>query len=49
MAGVAELRTQACAVAENADRLAFDGEAVEFPEPAVYKRPIAFNVVPLAY
>ncbi|MFF5502245.1 aspartate-semialdehyde dehydrogenase [Streptomyces roseolus] len=48
VAGVAELRTQACAVAENADRLAFDGEAVEFPEPAVYKRPIAFNVVPLA-
>ncbi|MFG2866974.1 aspartate-semialdehyde dehydrogenase [Streptomyces sp. NPDC048338] len=48
VAGVAELRTQACAVAENADRLAFDGEAVEFPEPGVYKRPIAFNVVPLA-
>ncbi|MGW2020295.1 aspartate-semialdehyde dehydrogenase [Streptomyces sp. NPDC001927] len=48
VAGVAELRTQACAVAENADQLAFDGDAVEFPEPAVYKRPIAFNVVPLA-
>ncbi|MET9622159.1 aspartate-semialdehyde dehydrogenase [Streptomyces sp. NPDC006464] len=48
VAGVAELRTQACAVAENADQLAFDGEAVEFPEPGVYKRPIAFNVVPLA-
>ncbi|GGT56119.1 aspartate-semialdehyde dehydrogenase [Streptomyces purpureus] len=48
VAGVAELRTQACAVAEQADQLAFDGEAVEFPEPAVYKRPIAFNVVPLA-
>ncbi|CAM5251224.1 aspartate-semialdehyde dehydrogenase [Streptomyces narbonensis] len=48
VAGVAELRTQACAVAETADQLAFDGEAVEFPEPAVYKRPIAFNVVPLA-
>ena len=48
VAGVAELRTQACAVAETADRLAFDGESVEFPEPAVYKRPIAFNVVPLA-
>ncbi|MEU8518107.1 aspartate-semialdehyde dehydrogenase [Streptomyces sp. NBC_01216] len=48
VAGVAELRTQACAVAENADRLAFDGEAVEFPEPGVYQRPIAFNVVPLA-
>ncbi|MFD3997533.1 aspartate-semialdehyde dehydrogenase [Streptomyces sp. NPDC058548] len=48
VAGVAELRTQACAVAETADQLAFDGGAVEFPEPAVYKRPIAFNVVPLA-
>ncbi|MFJ9826080.1 aspartate-semialdehyde dehydrogenase [Streptomyces sp. NPDC101160] len=48
VAGVAELRTQACAVAEKADQLAFDGEAVEFPEPGVYKRPIAFNVVPLA-
>ncbi|MFK0253500.1 aspartate-semialdehyde dehydrogenase [Streptomyces sp. NPDC090445] len=48
VAGVAELRTQACAVAEKADRLAFDGEAVEFPEPGVYKRPIAFNVLPLA-
>ncbi|MET9672759.1 aspartate-semialdehyde dehydrogenase [Streptomyces sp. NPDC006482] len=47
-AGIAELRTQACAVAETADQLAFDGGAVEFPEPAVYKRPIAFNVVPLA-
>ena len=48
VAGVAELRTQACAVAEQADQLAFDGEAVAFPEPAVYRRPIAFNVVPLA-
>ncbi|MFF3317902.1 aspartate-semialdehyde dehydrogenase [Streptomyces sp. NPDC003035] len=48
VAGVAELRTQACAVAEQADQLAFDGEAVAFPEPNVYKRPIAFNVVPLA-
>ncbi|MCX4823103.1 aspartate-semialdehyde dehydrogenase [Streptomyces sp. NBC_01142] len=48
LAGVAELRTQACAVAETADQLTFDGGAVEFPEPAVYKRPIAFNVLPLA-
>ncbi|MET7618939.1 aspartate-semialdehyde dehydrogenase [Streptomyces sp. NPDC005408] len=48
LAGVAELRTQACAVAEQADQLAFDGDAVEFPEPGVYKRPIAFNVLPLA-
>ncbi|WP_441246611.1 aspartate-semialdehyde dehydrogenase [Kitasatospora sp. McL0602] len=48
LAGVAELHTQACKVAEAADQLTFDGEAVEFPEPAVYRRPIAFNVVPLA-
>ncbi|MGW1811080.1 aspartate-semialdehyde dehydrogenase [Streptomyces sp. NPDC002078] len=48
LAGVAELHTQACKVAETADQLAFDGEAVDFPEPSVYERPIAFNVVPLA-
>ncbi|RKN64110.1 aspartate-semialdehyde dehydrogenase [Streptomyces klenkii] len=48
VAGVAELHTQVCQLAEEADQLAFDGEAVEFPEPGVYKRPIAFNVLPLA-
>ncbi|WP_330175815.1 aspartate-semialdehyde dehydrogenase [Streptomyces sp. NBC_01498] len=48
LAGVAELHDQARKVVESADRLTFDGEAVDFPEPAVYKRPIAFNVVPLA-
>ncbi|MFI6446972.1 aspartate-semialdehyde dehydrogenase [Kitasatospora sp. NPDC050543] len=48
LAGVAELHSQALKVVESADRLTHDGEAVEFPEPAVYKRPIAFNVVPLA-
>ncbi|MER8092110.1 aspartate-semialdehyde dehydrogenase [Streptomyces goshikiensis] len=48
LAGVAELKGQADAVSENADRLTFDGGAVEFPEPQVYKRPIAYNVVPLA-
>ncbi|MDH6577999.1 aspartate-semialdehyde dehydrogenase [Kitasatospora sp. MAP5-34] len=48
VAGVAELYNQACKVAEAADQLAFDGEAVEFPEPNVYQRPIAFNVVPMA-
>ncbi|MFD9336477.1 aspartate-semialdehyde dehydrogenase [Streptomyces sp. NPDC060028] len=48
LAGVAELRTQACAVSETADQLTFDGGAVDFPEPGVYKRPIAFNVIPLA-
>ncbi|MFE2923268.1 aspartate-semialdehyde dehydrogenase [Streptomyces goshikiensis] len=48
LAGVAELKGQADAVSENADRLTFDGGAVDFPEPQVYKRPIAYNVVPLA-
>ncbi|MEV0091580.1 aspartate-semialdehyde dehydrogenase [Streptomyces sp. NPDC050738] len=48
LAGVAELHGQACKVAEAADQLTFDGGAVDFPEPAVYQRPIAFNVVPLA-
>ncbi|MFD3483963.1 MULTISPECIES: aspartate-semialdehyde dehydrogenase [unclassified Streptomyces] len=48
LAGVAELHDQALKVVENADRLTFDGDAVEFPEPGVYKRPIAFNVLPLA-
>lgn len=50
LAGVAELAGQArAAVAdENFERLVHDGSAVTLPEPAVYKRPIAFNVVPLA-
>ncbi|MFG2171056.1 aspartate-semialdehyde dehydrogenase [Streptomyces niveus] len=48
LAGVAELHDQARKVVENADRLTFDGDAADFPEPTVYKRPIAFNVVPLA-
>jgi aspartate-semialdehyde dehydrogenase len=48
LAGVAELHGQASKVTESADRLTFDGGAVDFPEPAVYRRPIAYNVVPLA-
>ncbi|MCL2552722.1 MAG: aspartate-semialdehyde dehydrogenase [Actinomycetia bacterium] len=48
LAGVAELHGQASEVTGNADRLTFDGAAVAFPEPSVYKRPIAYNVVPLA-
>ncbi|MFI5639089.1 aspartate-semialdehyde dehydrogenase [Streptomyces goshikiensis] len=48
LAGVAELKGQADAVSDNADRLTFGGGAVEFPEPQVYKRPIAYNVIPLA-
>ncbi|WP_329339158.1 aspartate-semialdehyde dehydrogenase [Streptomyces sp. NBC_00663] len=48
LAGVAELHGQVQKVAADADKLTHDGEAVDFPEPQVYKRPIAFNVVPLA-
>ncbi|MFI0962157.1 aspartate-semialdehyde dehydrogenase [Streptomyces sp. NPDC021080] len=48
VAGVAELHGQALKVVGDADRLTHDGEAVDFPEPQVYKRPIAFNVLPLA-
>ncbi|MFD5187153.1 aspartate-semialdehyde dehydrogenase [Streptomyces sp. NPDC058357] len=48
LAGVAELHGQASKVVADADKLTHDGGAVEFPEPGVYKRPIAFNVLPLA-
>ncbi|MEV5602110.1 aspartate-semialdehyde dehydrogenase [Streptomyces sp. NPDC052299] len=48
LAGVAELHGQATKVVADADKLTHDGSAVDFPEPGVYKRPIAFNVLPLA-
>jgi len=48
LAGVAELHGQAQKVVADADKLTHDGSAVDFPEPEVYTRPIAFNVVPLA-
>ncbi|MDT0310403.1 aspartate-semialdehyde dehydrogenase [Streptomyces sp. DSM 44917] len=49
LAGVAELDGQArAATGQDAARLAFDGTAVDLPEPSVYARPIAFNVLPLA-
>jgi aspartate-semialdehyde dehydrogenase len=47
-AGVAELDGQVRAVAEEASSLAFDGHAVRFPAPALYAKPIAYNVLPLA-
>ena len=47
-AGVAELDGQAKAVTEQAAGLAFDGAAVDFPEPSTYVRPIAYNVLPMA-
>ncbi|MFG2191652.1 aspartate-semialdehyde dehydrogenase [Streptomyces sp. NPDC048639] len=48
LAGVSELHDQASKVVAEADKLTHDGGAVDFPEPGVYKRPIAFNVLPLA-
>jgi aspartate-semialdehyde dehydrogenase len=48
LAGVAELHGQAQKAATDADKLTHDGGAVDFPEPGVYQRPIAFNVLPLA-
>ncbi|MCK8676809.1 aspartate-semialdehyde dehydrogenase [Streptomyces lichenis] len=48
LAGVAELNDQVTAVAERASELTHGGDAVPFPEPGVYRRPIAFNVLPLA-
>ncbi|WP_035850263.1 aspartate-semialdehyde dehydrogenase [Kitasatospora azatica] len=48
VAGVAELQEQTAKVVDGAAALALDGSAVEYPEPKVYARPIAFNVVPLA-
>ncbi|WP_239934707.1 aspartate-semialdehyde dehydrogenase [Streptomyces sp. CBG31] len=48
LAGVAELHGQTQKVVAEADQLTHDGAAVDFPEPGVYARPIAFNVLPLA-
>ena len=48
VAGVEELADQVAAAGDKARELAYDGEAVSFPEPVKYARTIAFNVVPLA-
>jgi aspartate-semialdehyde dehydrogenase len=48
VAGVEELATQVTAAGDKARELAYDGEAVTFPEPVKYARTIAYNVVPLA-
>ena len=48
VAGVDELADQVAAAGDKARELAYDGEAVAFPEPAKYARTIAYNVVPLA-
>ncbi len=48
VAGVEELAGQVAAAGDKARELAYDGEAVAFPEPVKYERTIAYNVVPLA-
>ena len=48
IAGVRELHSQAKAVVDKADELAYDGSAVAFPDPVKYVAPIAFNVLPMA-
>jgi len=47
-AGVEELASQVAAAGDKARELAYDGESVSFPEPALYARTIAYNVLPLA-
>ncbi len=48
LAGVEELATQARAVIDGVEQLVHDGSALDYPAPAKYVAPIAFNVVPLA-
>ena len=48
LAGVAELDEQVRGVIDGAAALTHDGSAVRFPAPVKYRRPIAFNVIPLA-
>ena len=48
VAGVEELAGQVAAAGDKARELAYDGEAVAFPEPDKYARTIAYNVLPLA-
>ena len=46
--GVAELDEQMRKVVDRAAALTFDGDAVDFPAPVKFARPIAFNVLPFA-
>jgi len=48
LAGVDELDKQAREVVDRARELAYDGEAVTFPAPTKFSKPIAFNVLPYA-
>ena len=47
-AGVAELADQLAKTADRAAGLAFDGSAVDYPDPVKFAAPIAHNVIPLA-
>ena len=48
LAGVDELDKQAREVVDGAAALTHDGDAVAFPAPQKFAKPIAFNVLPLA-
>jgi aspartate-semialdehyde dehydrogenase len=48
LAGVDELDKQIRQVCDRAAELVHDGTAVDFPAPAKYVAPIAFNVLPMA-
>ncbi|MEQ1702523.1 MAG: aspartate-semialdehyde dehydrogenase [Ilumatobacteraceae bacterium] len=48
LAGVDELDKQAREVVDHARELAYDGEAVVYPTPTKFTKPIAFNVLPYA-
>jgi len=48
IAGVEELSAGVAAAGDKAKELAYDGEAVAFPEPGVYRKTIAYNVLPFA-
>jgi aspartate-semialdehyde dehydrogenase len=48
VAGVEELASQIAVAGDKARELAYDGEAVAFPDPVKYARTIAYNVLPLA-
>lgn len=48
LAGVDELDKQANAVVKNSRELTYSGNAVTYPAPEKFVRPIAFNVLPFA-
>jgi aspartate-semialdehyde dehydrogenase len=48
LSGVEELDEQVRKVIDGAAALTHDGDAVDFPAPQKFARPIAFNVLPLA-